>query len=235
MAIITRAAKGSALSHAELDNNFTELYTAPYGRLFPSTKGVGIKLDSTDPQFGWHDMLASTFIDPNSVTPPLFTAWRGGISAYQFPENSEMLARWHMPHDYAPATDMYIHVHWTLNSALVTGGTITWGWEVTYAKGHDQAAFPATKLVTVSQAASLTPYQHMIAETALSTTGGSATQLDTTDLETDGLIMCRFYIDSNDLTVSSGLKPDPFIHFVDIHYQSTNLPTKNRAPSFWTV
>lgn len=235
MAITIRSEKGSELSHNEMDENFTDLRDAPNGRLFPSTKDVGIKLDHTDPQWGWHDMLASGFIDPNSVNQPSFGSFLGGITEFQFAENNEMLARWHIPHDYAPGTDLFIHVHWSHDSALVTGGDTTWSWETTYAKGHDQGAFTSTKIVTVTQAPSTTPYQHMIAETALSVSGGSATQIDTDAIEVDGVILCRFFLNSNDLTVSGGGVPDPFVHFVDLHYQSTNLPTKNRAPSFWTV
>lgn len=235
MAIITRAAKGSALSHAEMDNNFTELNEAPFGRLYPGTIGTGIQLDPSDPQWGWHDLLATGFIDPNSVNQPSFATFRGGITEFQFAENDEMLARWHMPHDYAPGTDVFIHVHYSFDSTLITGGTTTWSWETTYAKGHDQSAFTAAKTVSVTQNASTIQYQHMVAETALSVSGGSATQLDTDDMETDGVILCRFYLNSNDVTVSGGGVPAPFVHFVDIHYQSTGIPTKNRAPSFWTV
>ena len=74
----------------------------------------------------------------------------------------------------------------------------------------------------------------MIAEGGASVSGGSATQLDTDNLETDGLILGRMYVDSNDITVSGGGVPEPFIHFVDIHYQSTGVGTKQRAPDFWT-
>jgi hypothetical protein len=138
-----------------------------------------------------------------------------------------------MPHDYAMGTNLYIHVHWSHTGTLVTGGSTTWGFELMYARGHDQAAFPAPITVSVSQNASTTQYQHMIAEGLASTPGGSGVLLNTTDLEVDGLIQCRLFLDSNDITVSGGLVPDPFIHMVDIHYQSTGAPTKNRAPSFW--
>jgi hypothetical protein len=235
MAIITRAEKGSALSHTEMDGNFVELRDAPDGRLFPSTQGVGIRLDHTDPQWGWHDMLSAMVIDPNSANKPSFQPYIGGITEYSFSENDEILTRWHIPHDYAPGTDLFVHVHWSHDSGVLTGGDTTWSWEMTYAKGHDQAAFGATKVITVTQAPNITPYQHLIAETAMSVSGGSATQLDTSDIEVDGIVLCRFFLNSNDLTSSGGgLQPKPFVHFVDIHYQSTNLPTKNRAPSFWT-
>jgi len=51
--------------------------------------------------------------------------------------------------------------------------------------------------------------------------------LDTNDLEDDGLFLVRA-----DLATSTSTD-NPFLHFVDIHYQSTGIPTKNRAPDFY--
>lgn len=234
MSIILRSEKGSELSHAEMDNNFTELRDIPNGKVFPKTKGVGIKVDTASPDYGWHDLFAYTYIDTTSVNPPTFEPYSGGIKEFQFSESAEMLCRWHIPHDYAPGTDMFIHVHWSHNLSTVTGGTVTWAWEAIYSKGHNQAAFSSPKVVSVVQTASTTQYQHMVAETALSVTGGSVTQLNTDDLEPDGLILCRFYLDSNDISVSGGPVPNPFVHFIDLHYQTTGVPTKQKAPDFWT-
>lgn len=234
MSITIRAEKGSELSHAEMDTNFIELRDIPNGKTFPKTKGVGVLIDIADPNYGWHDLFATTYIDETSLNPPTFEIYTGGIKEFQFSEGAEMLCRWHIPHDYAPGTDMFIHAHWSHNSSDVTGGSVTWGWEFTYSKGHNQGAFSPAKTVSVIQAASLTPYQHMVAETALSVSGGSVTQIDTDDIEPDGLILCRFYHDSNDITVSVGQPPNPFVHFIDLHYQSTGVPTKQRSPDFWT-
>ena len=74
----------------------------------------------------------------------------------------------------------------------------------------------------------------MIAEIQLSAASPTASQIDTDDLEVDGLILCRTYLSANNITVSGGGVPDPFLHFVDIHYQSTGIPTKNKAPNFYS-
>lgn len=235
MAVILRSEKGSALTHAEMDTNFQELRDLPNGQVYPKTKGIGVKIDTASPDWGWHDLLSTGFVDPTSPNQPEFKILRGTVKDFYFQEDDEMLARFHIPHDYAPGTDLYIHVHWCHELTTVNGGSCTFGFEHLYTKGHAQGAWTPTKIVSISQNASTTQYQHLIAEASLSISGGSGTQLDTDDIEADGLILCRFFLDSNDITVSSGLPPDGiFVHFVDIHYQSTGLPTKNRGPDFWT-
>jgi len=47
------------------------------------------------------------------------------------------------------------------------------------------------------------------------------------------MIFGRVYLSANNMTVSGGAVPDPFLHQVDIHYQSTAIGTKKRFPSFW--
>lgn len=233
MAIVTRSGKGSQLTHAELDNNFVELRDGT-NLAVPKTKNAtGIKIGPvTNQTYGWHDLTGQLQVY-GDVGDASRLVYRGGIKALEFNEGESAYVDFHMPHDYLPGSDIFIHVHWSHTSTLVTGGSATWGFEVMYAKGHNQAAFHAPVLISVVQNASTTQYQHMIAETVGSTAGGSLVLLDTNDLEVDGVMQCRLYLDSNDLTVSSGPQPNLFAHFVDIHYQSTNVATKNRAPDFW--
>lgn len=232
MTITIRADKGSELTHTEMDTNFTDLRDGVELQV-PKTKGTGLKIDSAGtPDFGWHDINGVGSVI-GGANDPSIDVYRNTIPEFHFAEGNEVLFRFHLPHDYAMGTDIFVHVHWSHNSTLVTGGSCTWAFESTCAKGHDQQAFVTPKIVSVVQNASATQYQHMIAETAMSVGGGSATQFDTAEIEVDGVILTRMYLDSNDL-ISSGAIPDPFVHFVDIHYQSTGVPTKQRAPDFWT-
>ena len=61
----------------------------------------------------------------------------------------------------------------------------------------------------------------MIAEVQLSATSPSASQLDSDDIEPDGLILLRVYRDPGD--VADTLDQDTFVHFVDLHYLSTSI------------
>lgn len=234
MAITTRAGKGSELSFAELDENFTDLRDG-VNLMVPKTQGTGIKVDSLGtPDFGWHDINGTPIFDSNDVNGPTMANYRGTIKQVQFSEGNQLSINFHLPHDYLMGSDLFIHVHWSHNSATLTGGSVTWGFEVTHSKGHGQEAFSAPKTVSiVGNATNTAQYHHFVTETALSINGGSGTQLDSSQLEVDGVIIARLYLDSNDLTDSVS-PPNPFVHFVDIHYQSTGVPTKQKAPDFWT-
>lgn len=233
MAIITRAAKGAALSHAEMDTNLTDARDG-LALQVPKAQGEGIRVDSLGtPSFGWHDAIGMLTVDEAGVNKANMAVFRNAILARQFLTASEAYVSIHMPHDYLMGTDIFFHFHWAQASATVTGGSLTWGAEYTYAKGHEQQAFPNSKLFTIAEAADTTQYMHHITEGALSVSGGSSSQIDTADLEPDGIIHARVYLDSNDLTDSVTV-PDPFLFFVDMHYQSTGVATKQKAPPFWT-
>ena len=195
----------------------------------PKTSGVGIKVDPTTPTFPWHDILSQITVRGTGANDPSWNVFRGGIRAYQFGSNDEVWAQIHLPHDYAPGTDVYFHVHWAHNSATVTSGGVTWTFEMTYAKGHNQAAFSAPVTTTVTQTASTVQYQHMIAETVISTPGGSATLLNSSLFEPDGVILIRIALTGNTMSAAT----DPFAFLTDGHYQSTNIGTKQKAPNFY--
>lgn len=232
MAITIKSVKGSPLTHGELDQNFIDLRDG-VNLMVPKDAGKGLKVDSEGtPTFGWQDIHGTPLFNAADPLTPSLVTYRGGINQTQFAEGEQLTINFHMPHDYVPGTDLFIHAHWSHISTTLTGGSVTWAFETTYSKGFDQEVFTVPKTVSVVQNASTTQYQHMVAETALSVPGGSATQLNTADLEVDGVFITRMYLDSNDLTDSVSV-PDPFIHFVDIHYQSSGVATKNRAPNFY--
>jgi len=230
MTIITQADKGDLLSALEADNNIDELRNG-VGAVTPAAAAatgmkVGTYGSATD---GWHDLTGTVQIY-GGATDATRELYRAPISALRFVETTADLAYvdFHVPHDYRIGTDIYIHAHWSHNGTGVTGGSITWDFNLMYAKGHNQGAFAAPIVVSTTQNASTTQYQHMIAEEIASTSGGSPTLLDTDLLEPDGLIQCAIRLNSNDLT---GTAADVFVHMVDIHYQSTNVPTLRRNVS----
>lgn len=195
--------------------------------------GNGIKVDTDTPTFGWEDLIGEIRTRGVGATDPSDATYIGNIKAYQFAVNDEAWMNFHLNHDYVEGTDLYLHFHWSHNSAIVTGGSVTWGADITYSKGHDQAAFSVTVNPTVVGNASTTQYQHIITEVQISDSSPSATQIDTDNLEIDGLLMVRVYLSANNIT-SSGAVPDPFLHYVDVHYQSSGIGTKQKAPDFYT-
>lgn len=225
------------VTHVLIDGsrNFTGVEKFEAGLVVPKTSGLGIKVDTDNPTFGWRDLLGEVTIrSPAVFIDPTLAVYRGGLRQYQFTVNDEIQNTFHIPHDYVLGTDIHLHFHWSHIATTVTGGSVTWGTEVSYAKGHNQAAFSAPITATVQQNASTTQYQHMLAEGQLSAASPSASQIDTDNLEPDGVILIRTYLSINGITVSGGAVPEPFLHYVDIHYQSTGVTgTKSKVPSFY--
>jgi hypothetical protein len=229
-----RGLKGSRLTSAEGDEN-TRMARDGDRLQIPKAKGYGLRVGpDSDLSFGWHDLIGSLFInDYAAVNAPSFEIYRGGIKQHRFAVNDEAQVSFHMPHDYLPDSDVFIHAHWSHDSDKVIGGSVTWGFELIYAKGHTQASFSQPIIVTELQYTSNEQFMHMICEAPASITGGSANLIDSSILEVDGLIFGRTYLVANDLQTSDSSIVNPFLHTVDIHYQSTGAPTKRKSPNFW--
>lgn len=201
--------------------------------IVPKASGKGIQVDLVTPTFGWRDLLGQLGLSNTGASKPTLATYRDTLSQFQFAAGDEEFLIYHIPHDYVKGTDIHLHIHWSHIGTLVNGGTVTFTYEISYAKGHNQAAFPASVTGTIIPAASTTQYQQLISEGQVSASSPSSAQIDTDDLEPDGVIICRIEVTSNDITVSGGGVPDPFIHYADIHYQSTNIATKDKVPDFY--
>lgn len=200
--------------------------------VLPKTSGNGIKVDNTTPTFGFRDILGNVTQLNIGASKPNFTTYRDTLKQFEFAVGEEEYFEFHIPHDHVAGTDVFLHIHWSHTSAIVTGGSVTFEYEISYAKSHDQGAFPASVTGTIAQNASTTQYQHQLAEGQVSASTPSGSQVDTDDLTPDGVILCRVELQANNIT-SSGAVPDPFIHYVDLHYQSTNIATKDKVPDFY--
>jgi hypothetical protein len=228
--ITYRLVKGQALTAAEYDATVLDLDERPNGQVYPKASGVGVKIDTDAPDWGWHDLIGELQFEEGSPTAPGYVAFVGNIKEHQFNVNDEAFVNLHMPHDYAPGTDIFIHVHWSHNVLGLTTGAPSFVVEGTYSKGHNQAAFGTPASVTLTENASTTRYQHMVTEAQFSNAGGTAGLLDSMDLEADGVFLLRLSMLSN--TMDGGALP--FVHYVDVHYQSTGVATKQKSPDFWT-
>jgi len=188
--------------------------------IMPNTAGSGILVNNAAPAYGWKDLLAPIYGQGGAT--PAWNTFLTNINSWQFALNNDVNIFLHMPHDYAPGTDVFIHTHWAITTTSTS--TVTWTYYATYAKGYSQGAFAPTSNVSVTQAASGVANEHMIAEVQLSTGGA----IGGVALEPDGLILLQMKLTGN----STG--SNPFAFFCDLHYQSTNMPTKNRNVNFYT-
>ena len=199
----------------------------------PKTSGYGFQVDKAAPTFPWHDIIGDVRPKTTGAGTPTFAAFQGNIWGYKFAANDLVDFVFHVPHDYVPGTDLYLHVHWSHNGTN-TSGNVVFTHYTTYAKGHNQANFPAEVTNTITYNTTditTTPqYRHRIDEIQLSTPGGSASAIDRDAIEIDGLILVRIKVTTLP-TITGG---DLFIHTADLHYQSTEIGTKQKAPDFYT-
>ena len=164
----------------------------------------------------------------------------GNIDAYAFGVGEEVQFWFHIPHDYAVGTDLFIHAHWSHNGTAISG-SMQWDYYATYAKGHQQASFPAEVAGSIVVPVTIvdTPqYFHRVDEVQLSssTSGGSpptASQLETDDIEVDGLVGINIKAGAIP-AIGSGSPNEPFLLQVDLHYQADIEGTKNKVPNFYS-
>lgn len=151
-------------------NKFTRL-------IVDKASGNGIQVDHASPGWGWKDLLGQLVARGTGSNDPAF----GQINSTNFWGHSwsatvmqQVWTQFHWTHDYAPGTDFYIHTHWFPQAASPNTGFVVWGFEMSFAKGYDQAAHHlATPIVVkVKQQSSATQYMHQIAEVRASASGG---------------------------------------------------------------
>lgn len=205
--------------------NGTYIQPKVSGIVFDKTAGHGIQVDNVTPTYPWVDLLGHITVDEAAASnKPTFTTYNGSIKQYRFAVNDQIYINYHIPHDYLPGSDMFVHTHWSsIDNSL---GDVTWALDVSYASGHQVGTFTSPKTVLCS-GSFISPLKHMVNESPLSSVGGSASTLDTNLIEVDGVILIRAKLQSNSMSSS------PFLHFIDIHYQSTGIGTKNKTPNFY--
>lgn len=191
--------------------------------VLPDESGKGILLgDATTESFGWRDITSNIEVRGVAATDPDWAQVDAtGMYGYKFAVGDKVWMTFHIPHDIASST-VYFHAHWFPNGT--NAQPVKWQFDFAYAKGFDQEAFPFGSLTTAT-AESTGPgvqYQHMVTETTGQTISGLT--------EPDGLIHCMVTRITNGGTENTD---DIFMMTADIHYQSTNIATVNKSPSFY--
>ena len=114
--------------------------------------GYGIKVDTEAPTFGWRDIIGQIGVKTSGSTDPVWTVYRGSIYAYTFDTaTAEAFMVFHIPHDYVPGSDLFVHAHWSqivvdTGGAAGVPGNIEWKFDITYADGHGTAGGAADPL-----------------------------------------------------------------------------------------
>ena len=204
--------------------------------VIPKASGNGIKVDTDSPTNTWRDIIGDVVPDITGAGSATLAAWRGGTyRVFFYTTNDRCDMVFHIPHDYVPGTDLFLHLHWGHNGTAISGQlVVTYG--ITYTKGHNQGNFGvevAPVLTVATPDISTVPqYRHRIDEIQISMVGGSPSLIDTSLIEPDGIISVGF-ITTEKPTITGGSTNLPAFFTLDIHYQSTNIGTKQKAPNFY--
>lgn len=215
---------GSSSPHSLTDN----------GLVLNPSKGSGIYTNPASP--------ALTFMETNGVFQPKTSGagtptlrqYRGG-NAYEwsFAASDVVDITTNLPRDVASESTLDLHLHWSHNGTNISG-TFTATYYYTYAKAYNQAVFHAEKQIEIAYNTvdiTTTPqYKQRVDSSTLAIVGGSASRIDTADVEPCGIVMGRLIVTSLP-TITGGYL---FIHAANILYQSTIIGTVAKIPPFYT-
>ncbi len=216
---------GLGFASADLDGPKIYPIVGEDGLVIPKFMAKGIKIDQEAPAFGWRDITSAIEVRGVGANDPTFSVYTGTTTrSYLFSAGTmnEVFSVVHVPHDWVPGTAIHFHAHWSNAAAVPNTGNVVWKFDYSFAKGFGQEAFPAIQTATVIAACPATRYIHNVSET---------TAVTIPTMEVDGLILVRCYRDAaNGLDTCADAV---FLHTMDVHYQTTNMATKNKAPSFY--
>jgi hypothetical protein len=200
----------------------------------------GILVDIDAPTFGWRDIVGQITPRANGGTAPTLTACRGGSVlsyAYQVNDWIDQIV-FHMSYDYVPGTNICIHVHCGQNGTAIAGNFILQIYAL-WCKGFNQpnqifeAEVTPNISETVTSVSTHPRWGHFISEIQLSNAGGDSTHIDVSKLEVDGIFLISAKVINIPTITGSASSNLPFIFTLDLHYQSTNIATKAKAPNFY--
>ena len=199
---------------------------------FPKTAGIGLKIEN---QYGWKDLIGDITPRTTGTNAPTLRNFLGNIREYSYLTQDQGDTRFHLPHDYVPGSDLFIHAHWGHNGTNISG-TFKIDFNVTYAKGHNQASFSAPRTISLTvpnlNISNSPQHIHRVDEVQLSAANGAGGLLNTNLFEVDGVLLINYVVTSVPV-ISGGTSAAPFIFTMDLHYQSTGLATKNKSPGFY--
>ena len=170
---------------------------------------------------GWKDLIGDP-IARKAVGPtvPAYSQMGAGpFYAYQFAIGDILNFVYHIPHDWAVGSPLYLHAHWTAD--LTSANTVKWEFTWDTAKGYSRGTFSQTgSVVTAQQAMTGAIWTHTISEVQT---------IQDNSIETDGILLLSLKRITNGGTECTS---SIFLMTADCHYQATQLATKNRNYPF---
>ena len=206
------------------------------GLTVPKTAGKGIKTDVDDPSYTWRDLEGK--IRPSDLNPnkPTLTEFSGNVRAYRYGTGDKIDMDFHIPHDIVPNSDIRLHLHWGHNDTGVgadPNDLLEVTYDATYSDRDGVFTVPIAPQLQVDglTIANAPQYCHRVDEIDFAVATPTANQLDRSLIHVDGLVLVTLTV--NTIPTLTGGDGEPFIFTLDLHYQSTNIGTKNNASPFY--
>ena len=235
----TKLTKDSLGALVWSDNAAVSSNSSRYGEIITAdgagSSGFGQKV--------WKDLTGNVVARGSGAGWPTFSTFLGvSLDAFAFAAGESVNFYFHIPHDYAVGTDIYLHTHWGHNGTAISGNMV-WDAEVSIANRTATVPFspfitPITASLnsnTISGTMNTTNYPrycHVVEEIQLSAASPTASQLNTSAIQVDSLI--QMHINATTIpTITGGAPNEPFLFFVDIHYQADMEGTLNKDPDYY--
>jgi len=170
----------------------------------------------------WETDKASLVTSRPGATAPTLRAFgpTGNVQQLDFAVNDFVYTGLEIKHEIKPGSSIYPYIAWSTNG--IDTNTVKWELSYTYAKGHDQEAFPAETTINLEEAASGTAWQHMI---IIATDAQSFTAP-----EVDSAIVMKVRRVTNGGTDNTD---QAFGIFVGTYYQKDRFGTPQKSPDFY--
>lgn len=194
------------------------------------SNGVGWK------ELVWKDEKGEKYFDSTGPNAPSLAVYAGNARGLAFASGDLMNYDFHMQHDYALGTDLFLHAHWLHNGTAISGA-LAIEFDVDYAKGHQQESFGQRVIQTfsfnTSSIGNVPQLEHRIDEIQISATAASSTQLATGRIEPDGILAAQVKLAAQP-TITGGTSSAVFILKADLHYLADRIGTLNKSPDFYS-
>jgi len=203
----------------------------------PGTQTSAILLDDI---YGWHDLKGEVMPHTFGLYAARRIPFLNTVTAWAHPPSARGDVTYHLPHDYTPGTNLYIHVHWGHNGTNISGNFKV-NFDISYARRGPQTLISewttpihSSLLISNVDILEVPRYDHRVDEILLSTPGGAPNLLNTDMIEVDGVIVVNYQVEEIPSIGGSPSENYPFIFYIDIHYQTTNIGTVLKDPGFYS-
>lgn len=195
----------------------------------------GIKVNNKYP---WMDVVGTLAPRSSSTGAAIQTSlFNALVAGYPLTATSVVDVIFHVPHDYMPGTDVFLHHHWGHQGTAISGSLVITAniSMVTRTAGISVMTTPVVSTTTISglTITNMPKWSVRIDETQISTPGGSSTMLDTNAITPDSLIIIRYSTPTIPSLSGSAVKNNPYFFASDIHMQSNMIGTPNKDPNFY--